>query len=268
MTAAPIGVGVDGTLPSDWIAAFANLAEASGYGSFWYSVRPGPVDPFVTLRGVVERTDRVPIGISAFPLDAYPAADVARRLADARLALERIIVGVAAGQAKRGALHLVEGGVAALRAALPGARVGVGAIGPQMLALAGRVGDAVLVNWLTPERLAWSREQVASGARGAGRLTPDLYLYHRAARGADGLARIQAEMAIYRQWPVHKRHQAAMGRPSLIGVAADDPTDVAQHLGPYLSECTLILRPLPGDVHDKDEWESLIQFFAPGAARG
>jgi 5,10-methylenetetrahydromethanopterin reductase len=45
----------------------------------------------------------------------------------------------------------------------------VGALGPQMLRLAGELADGVSLNWCTPEQVAWSREQVAEGARRAGR---------------------------------------------------------------------------------------------------
>ncbi len=61
---------------------------------------------------------------------------------------------------------------------LRGARLGfkpprvpvyLGALGPQMLKLAGQVADGVLLNWCTPEQIAWSRGVVVEGARAAGR---------------------------------------------------------------------------------------------------
>lgn len=262
MTTPAIGVGVDGTLPSDWIVAFAQRAEALGYGSFWYSVRPGATDPIVTLRDAVAGTHRMLIGVSAFPLDAHPGPDLGARVRGSGVPLDRVILGIASGQVKQGALRLVREGVATLRTALPGARIGVGAIGPNMLELGGRVGDAVLVNWLTPARLAWSRDLIAAGARAAGRPVPEVYLYHRAARGSGGAARIQAEMTSYRQWPVHARHQAAMGHPPLIGVVATDPREIGPQLRPYLADGIPVLRPLPENSHDRAEWQSLIEFFA------
>jgi alkanesulfonate monooxygenase SsuD/methylene tetrahydromethanopterin reductase-like flavin-dependent oxidoreductase (luciferase family) len=58
----------------------------------------------------------------------------------------------------------------ALRASgLPRVPVYLAALGPQMLRLAGEVGDGALLNWATPERVAASRELVAAGARRAGR---------------------------------------------------------------------------------------------------
>ncbi len=61
---------------------------------------------------------------------------------------------------------------------LHGARIGIkpppvpvylGALGPQMVRLAGRESDGVLLNWCTPDQIAWSRQVLAEGARAAGK---------------------------------------------------------------------------------------------------
>jgi alkanesulfonate monooxygenase SsuD/methylene tetrahydromethanopterin reductase-like flavin-dependent oxidoreductase (luciferase family) len=49
------------------------------------------------------------------------------------------------------------------------APVYLAALGPQMLRLAGETADGALLNWATPERIAFSREQVDAGAERAGR---------------------------------------------------------------------------------------------------
>src|SRR6185437_2050836 len=51
----------------------------------------------------------------------------------------------------------------------PHVPVMLGALGPQMLRLAGEAADGAALNWCTPEQIAWSRERVAEGARKAGR---------------------------------------------------------------------------------------------------
>jgi alkanesulfonate monooxygenase SsuD/methylene tetrahydromethanopterin reductase-like flavin-dependent oxidoreductase (luciferase family) len=51
----------------------------------------------------------------------------------------------------------------------PRVPVYLGALGEQMVRLAGEASDGVALNWCTPERIAWSRAQVAEGARRAGR---------------------------------------------------------------------------------------------------
>ncbi len=45
----------------------------------------------------------------------------------------------------------------------------LGALGEQMLRLAGEAADGAALNWCTPEQVAWSRALVAEGARRAGR---------------------------------------------------------------------------------------------------
>ena len=51
----------------------------------------------------------------------------------------------------------------------PGTPVFLGALGPEMLRLAGELADGVCLNWCTPEQIAWSRERIAEGAARAGR---------------------------------------------------------------------------------------------------
>jgi alkanesulfonate monooxygenase SsuD/methylene tetrahydromethanopterin reductase-like flavin-dependent oxidoreductase (luciferase family) len=52
---------------------------------------------------------------------------------------------------------------------LPEVPLHLGALGPQMLRLAGELADGALLNWATPERIARSRAIVAEGAARAGR---------------------------------------------------------------------------------------------------
>jgi alkanesulfonate monooxygenase SsuD/methylene tetrahydromethanopterin reductase-like flavin-dependent oxidoreductase (luciferase family) len=52
---------------------------------------------------------------------------------------------------------------------LPDVPLYLGALGPQMLRLAGELADGALLNWATPERIAQSRAIVAEGAARAGR---------------------------------------------------------------------------------------------------
>jgi alkanesulfonate monooxygenase SsuD/methylene tetrahydromethanopterin reductase-like flavin-dependent oxidoreductase (luciferase family) len=56
----------------------------------------------------------------------------------------------------------------------PRVPVVLGALGPRMLQLAGEASDGAALNWCTPEQIAWSREQVAEGARKANRNPADV----------------------------------------------------------------------------------------------
>jgi alkanesulfonate monooxygenase SsuD/methylene tetrahydromethanopterin reductase-like flavin-dependent oxidoreductase (luciferase family) len=51
----------------------------------------------------------------------------------------------------------------------PRTPVYLGAIGPEMLRLAGELADGAALNWCTPQQIAWSRERVAEGAARANR---------------------------------------------------------------------------------------------------
>jgi 5,10-methylenetetrahydromethanopterin reductase len=51
----------------------------------------------------------------------------------------------------------------------PRVPVALGALGPNMLKLAGEASDGAALNWCTPEQIAWSRQVVAEGATSAGR---------------------------------------------------------------------------------------------------
>jgi alkanesulfonate monooxygenase SsuD/methylene tetrahydromethanopterin reductase-like flavin-dependent oxidoreductase (luciferase family) len=51
----------------------------------------------------------------------------------------------------------------------PPTPVYLAAMGPRILRLAGELADGVTPNWSSPEQIVWLREQVAAGARHAGR---------------------------------------------------------------------------------------------------
>ncbi len=64
---------------------------------------------------------------------------------------------------------LSEHGASVGKAALPEVPLYLGALGPQMLRLAGELADGALLNWATPERIGQSRAFVAEGAARSGR---------------------------------------------------------------------------------------------------
>jgi alkanesulfonate monooxygenase SsuD/methylene tetrahydromethanopterin reductase-like flavin-dependent oxidoreductase (luciferase family) len=90
---------------------------------------------------------------------------------------------------------------------LPDVPVYLGALGPQMLRLAGELADGALLNWATPERIAESRRLVAEGAARAGRDPAEipLTMYIRVCVDDDAAA---ARQALGRQVLGY-----AMGRP-------------------------------------------------------
>jgi alkanesulfonate monooxygenase SsuD/methylene tetrahydromethanopterin reductase-like flavin-dependent oxidoreductase (luciferase family) len=77
---------------------------------------------------------------------------------------------------------------------LPPAPVYLAALGPQMLRLAGETADGALLNWATPERIAFSRARVDEGAARTGRGpgTVPLTMYIRVCVDEDVAAARQA----------------------------------------------------------------------------
>ncbi len=257
------GVGIEGRVGIAAATELVALAERLGYGSFWFNVMGKQPDPIEMLAAVVDATSTIEIGIGLFPLDAWPAAELAPRLRDIGASTPRIVLGIASGQIREHVVALNRDAIAALRAAVPECRIATGGYGPLMLKLGGREADAVIANWMTPERLGWLIDRVAEGAEEGGRPPPPIYLYHRAAAGSDAAARLKAELAEYRKYPVHQKHQESMGNPDMIGVAAAARGDIDAQLAPYVGQARIVLKPLTHDMTDVDEWRSVLRFFAP-----
>lgn len=62
----------------------------------------------------------------------------------------------------------------ALAVTPPPTPVHIGALGPNMLRLAGRSADGVVLNWTPPDHVAWSRDRITEGAAEAGRDPGDI----------------------------------------------------------------------------------------------
>jgi hypothetical protein len=261
----PRGVGIDGSVGPQAVAELAALAESCGYGSFWINIGGREVDAVESLRQALDRTETIEIASGVFPLDAWPASGLAARLKAEALDTQRLIIGIGAGQIREGVVALTEAAIRTLHAAAPASRVCTAGYGPRIQEVGGRLADVVLANWMTSARLDWMIGKVKEGATGAARAVPPVYLYHRAAAGPDAAARIRAEMAAYGRYPVHAKHQAAMGNPDLIGVAASAPADIDAQLAPYGDRCRIVLKPLPQNMRDLEEWRSLLRFFRPAS---
>jgi hypothetical protein len=92
-----------------------------------------------------------------------------------------------------------------------------------------------------------------------------VYHYIRAAVGPDAGRRIQEEYAIYGQQPHHVRHQRRQQATSPVGIAVQSRREIGPALEPY-SGTIPVIRGLPVDPDDLEEWISLARFFAPEPA--
>ena len=98
----------------------------------------------------------------SFGLPAYPPVAMMR---DYLVTLRRLLAGETVDY--EGPVVTLRGIQLAFRP--PRVPVYLGALGPQMLRLAGEAADGAALNWCTPAQIAWSRQRVAEGARRAGR---------------------------------------------------------------------------------------------------
>jgi probable F420-dependent oxidoreductase len=178
-------------------------AEELGYTDVW-TAEIGAVDAFSPLAAVATRTTRVRLGTALVPVFTRPPALVAmsavgiQNLSGGRFVLgvgasSPAIVGQWMGTPFEDPVVRVEEYVALLRDMLGGKKVDrdgatvrshgfrlqigvdapvpihVGALGPRMCRLAGRVADGVLFFLMTPDGVRQALEEVHAGAREAGR---------------------------------------------------------------------------------------------------
>ena len=163
-----IGLGIDGRLVLSDTEQDAVAAEAAalGYTSLW---TPAGEDPF----GLCARwhaASGLETGISVLPIQSWNAERLIEgtRPTFARTG-RRFILGVGAGNVIERPIRRMREVAEVLREALPGAPIYLGALGPQMLQLAGERYDGAALNWCSPAQTRWSRGQVAAGALRAGR---------------------------------------------------------------------------------------------------
>lgn len=164
-----IGLGIDGRLALSSAEHDDVAAEAAtlGYRSLWTPNRDD--DPFA-LCVRWHAASGLATGISVLPIQQWP---IERLVAGTQLAVDRtggrFILGVGAGSERDAPIRKMRDLLTALRAALGPAPLYLGALGPQMLGLAGALYDGAALNWSAPAQTLWSREQVAAGALRAGR---------------------------------------------------------------------------------------------------
>ena len=234
--------------------------EELGYHELW-SNNPG-ASGLATLAACAPGASRIDLGVGVIALSDRDAASITDEARGLRLPLERLVIGVGAGSSS--SLELVRRGVADLREQLTGVRLCIAAMGPRMLALAGEAADVVLLNWVLPDRIRWSRERVAAGADRAGREMPRVAAYVRVAMGAGSAERLAGEAERYRRsTPAYAAAFAAQEiDDSAIGVAADDPRDVPARLAAYREPLdTCVVRGLPAS-DDADAWLEIAEAAA------
>ena len=197
-----VSIGLPGATPHDVIEAFAPQSEAAGFRALWLNDTPNG-DSLAGLAVAAGVTSSLELGTGVIPLDRRSAADIVTALDG--LPLDRLIIGVGTGGAKHG-LALTEESVAELRAGTT-ARIAVGALGPKMRALASRVADAVLLNWLTPKAAAAQRSSLVEPV--------ETVLYVRTALSPDAQPALRAESERYGSYPAYAANFDRIGATPL-----------------------------------------------------
>lgn len=235
--------------------------ESLGYAELWANdTQRG--SGLATLAACAVGTRRIELCVGVIGLSGRGPVQIADEVEHLELPLDRLVVGVGSGRSR--AVRLVDEGVARLRQLLPRARIGVAAVGPNMLRMAGRVADVVLLNWASPARVLESRERIAAGAAEAGRPMPRVAAYVRVAVGTGATGRLTAEVERYTASGDWYARQIAEQGSGLIGVACEDPVQLPAALAPYravLDSC--VVRGLPsGD--EVEDWLNVARAAAPG----
>ena len=216
MNLSKVSIGLPGATPHDVIRVLAPQIEAAGFRALWLNDTPVG-DSLAGLAVAAEATSALRLGTGVIPLDRRPAEAILSALGD--LPVERLSLGIGTGAAQHG-LELVERSVAELRAGT-GAEIIVGALGPKMRALGARVGDGLLLSWLTPEVAAEQRAGL-----GAARVV----LYARTALTPDAQPALEEETARYAGYPAYAANFERIGVEPLETTIRD-----AARIGDYLA---------------------------------
>ena len=175
--------GVAAGLDESVASPLAARCQELGYASMWSNDHPG-AKGLETLADFAEGADRIDLGVGVIALDRHGPGVIAADIERLGLDRERLWLGVGAGFTKK-PLTAMREALPELRAALPGVRLVLAAMGPKMCALAGTSYDGAFFNWMTPAFAAEAREHVERGASDAGRETPPVFGYVRTAVGTD-----------------------------------------------------------------------------------
>jgi alkanesulfonate monooxygenase SsuD/methylene tetrahydromethanopterin reductase-like flavin-dependent oxidoreductase (luciferase family) len=199
-----VSLGLPGATPHDVIRALAPQIEAAGFRALWLNDTPEG-DSLAGLAVAAAVTSSLGLGTGVIPLDRRPASVILPALDG--LPIDRLSLGIGTGAARHG-LELVERSVAELRAGTDAAII-VGALGPKMRALGARVGDGLLLSWLTPEVAAQQRADTRC------------VLYARTALTADALPALEEEAARYGGYPSYAANFERIGVTPLETTISD-----------------------------------------------
>jgi alkanesulfonate monooxygenase SsuD/methylene tetrahydromethanopterin reductase-like flavin-dependent oxidoreductase (luciferase family) len=216
------GFGIVGSLPPDLIRDLAAAAENAGYATFW-SNDGTKGEGLLALREAAAVTKSIRLAVGAIPLDRQGPEQIAARIEELRLPVDRLVIGVGSGGAS-GGLDRVRRGIATLRERTA-ARLVVAAMGPKMCALAGEIADGVLLDWATPDYARQVERIVADAAGIVGRPPPWIGCYIFTTLGAASIVKLRSEGDYYAGIPSYAAHFARMEAGPLDAAAFGEDQD-------------------------------------------
>jgi alkanesulfonate monooxygenase SsuD/methylene tetrahydromethanopterin reductase-like flavin-dependent oxidoreductase (luciferase family) len=254
--AAGTGFAIRDPLPWKDLSAIVSAGEQAGYRALFLPEILGR-DALVTLGALAGETRALLLGTGVIPmrsrtprLTTMAAASVHERSGG------RLILGIGTGGSGRGALDALRATVLQIRTLLsgepdedgdqlsldPGSPVPIwlSALGPRAMRLAGEIANGVILNWCTPDRIAFARARIAEGADAAGRDPAEVVVsvYVRSWVGGDeaeALSALRAMAGQYASYSSYRRQFDEMGlgpQASVAGQAhrAGRPQDVPEVL--------------------------------------
>jgi 5,10-methylenetetrahydromethanopterin reductase len=254
----PLGVSLrDIGVTADVLRGWADAAEAGGYSGIWVPDIGGH-DAVTTLATFAGTTRRVLLGTGVMPVFSRPPLVIAQTAATLDdLSGGRFVLGLGAGARRpterwfgtrwSDPFARLAAAVAVVRAVAAGQEVDgftlafppvrprppvmLAALNPRMLALAGRLADGVLLNWLPLDAVPDAVAQVRKAATEAGRDPAEVVVagYIRACVGdlgelADDL---RPQVLTYLQLPAYAAMLRRYGNADVDRVAAAAPEERA-----------------------------------------
>lgn len=238
------GFGVAAGLGPAIAGPLAGRCAELGYDSLWSNDHPAALG-LETLAAFAESAPGLDLGVAVMALDRHGPERIGAQIEHLGLDPGRLWIGVGAGFSER-PLSTMREAIVDLRAALPGVRLVLAAMGPKMCALAGREYDGAFFNWMTPAFAASARLNVESGAADTEQGPPPCFGYVRVAVGADAAARLAKEEAFYRDLhDGYRNHFARLGEPEgTVGIAAADRDQAQAALAAYEALDVTVVRAL------------------------
>lgn len=244
-----------------WFGALAAEVERLGYVQLWANDTPGHAG-LDALAEAAAATGQLQLAVGVLGLSEWVPTAIAERVARLRLPPERLIIGLGSGRSR--SVAMVEDGVAETRRRLPEVRIVVAALGPRMLAMAGRVADGVLLNWSAPKRIGTARATIREAATAAGRPAPWVAAYVRVAIGPGARDRLQAETDRYRRTgPWYAKALDEQADTQLMGVAGGSAAELATQLAAYRGALDVTVVRALAERDELDAWRAVAEAAAP-----